>query len=138
MGKVNNALVPKDGEVTLRPWQWPINYRGTIFHGWSDDTLRVYLLGNPVVYWLNLPFLLLAPLYALWLRAMEARALPGSKVKADISYPNLLWVFVAWLLHYAPFWMMDRVLYFHHYMPAFLFSCVLTGVVSLELVRIVF
>lgn len=23
----NSGLKPKDGEVTSRPWQWPINYR---------------------------------------------------------------------------------------------------------------
>lgn len=26
----NAGLKPKEGEVTSRPWQWPINYRVTI------------------------------------------------------------------------------------------------------------
>lgn len=30
-------------------------------------------------------------------------------------------------MHYAPFWVMGRVLYFHHYFPALLFSCMLSG-----------
>jgi len=34
---------------------------------------------------------------------------------------------LAWLLHYVPFWFMRRILYFHHYFPAHLFSVMLTG-----------
>ena len=28
----NAGLKPKEGEVTSRPWQWPINYRVIITH----------------------------------------------------------------------------------------------------------
>ena len=27
MARVNNALLPKEGEETSRPWQWPVNYK---------------------------------------------------------------------------------------------------------------
>jgi hypothetical protein len=37
------------------------------------------------------------------------------------------WLFLGWALHYVPFWAMGRVLYFHHYFPALLFSSMLTG-----------
>lgn len=54
---------------------------------------------------------------------------------------NLIWVLehscvlmrggglllLGWLLHYAPFFTMGRVLYYHHYFPAMLFSSMLTG-----------
>ncbi|GFO26017.1 protein o-mannosyl-transferase 2 [Plakobranchus ocellatus] len=38
------------------------------------------------------------------------------------------WLLLGWFLHYAPFWTMSRVLYFHHYFPAFLFSAMFGGV----------
>ena len=38
------------------------------------------------------------------------------------------WLFLGWALHYVPFWAMGRVLYFHHYFPATLFSSMLSGV----------
>ncbi|XP_066129270.1 protein O-mannosyl-transferase 2 isoform X3 [Saccopteryx bilineata] len=50
----NNGLKPKDNEFTSKPWHWPINYQGLRFSGVNDTDFRVYLLGNPVVWWLNL------------------------------------------------------------------------------------
>lgn len=40
-----------------------------------------------------------------------------------------VWLFIGWGLHYVPFWAMGRVLYFHHYFPALLFSSMLTAVI---------
>lgn len=37
------------------------------------------------------------------------------------------WLWLGWLLHYLPFWGMSRVLYFHHYFPALLFSSMMSG-----------
>lgn len=45
----------------------------------------------------------------------------GKSLKASV------WLFIGWLLHYVPFWGMGRVLYFHHYFPALIFNCMLTG-----------
>lgn len=36
-------------------------------------------------------------------------------------------LFLGWLLHYMPFYIMGRILYYHHYFPAMLFSSMLTG-----------
>ncbi|GFU10080.1 protein O-mannosyl-transferase 2 [Trichonephila clavipes] len=44
----------KKGEITSKPWQWPINIRGQLF---SAQKLRIYLLGNPVIWWTNLVLL---------------------------------------------------------------------------------
>ncbi|CAM9232282.1 unnamed protein product [Lampetra planeri] len=37
-------------------------------------------------------------------------------------------LFLGWLLHYMPFYAMGRILYYHHYFPAMLFSSMLTGI----------
>ena len=37
------------------------------------------------------------------------------------------WLLLGWALHYVPFWMMTRVLYFHHYFPSFIYSCMISG-----------
>lgn len=48
-----------------------------------------------------------------------------------------IWLFIGWFLHYAPFYAMGRVLYFHHYFPALLFSSSLTAVVFDYLLKLV-
>lgn len=43
---------------------------------------------------------------------------------------------LGWALHYFPFFLMGRVLYFHHYFPAMLFSSMLTGILWDTLLRL--
>ena len=40
------------------------------------------------------------------------------------------WYFFGYLLHYVPFFLMGRVLYFHHFYSAFIFNCMMTGAVT--------
>lgn len=39
----------------------------------------------------------------------------------------------AYLVHYIPFYLMGRILYFHHYFPSLIFSCMLSAIVLDEL-----
>jgi len=123
----NAGLKPKEGEITSKPWQWPINYRGQFFSG---SAYRIYLLGNPVIWWSNIVFLVVF-LYLFIKNAVKKQRgyiktlqeIHNGKVNACV------WLFIGWLLHYVPFWAMGRVLYFHHYFPALLFSSMITGIV---------
>uniref|UniRef100_A0A8D0H019 Protein O-mannosyl-transferase 2 n=1 Tax=Sphenodon punctatus TaxID=8508 RepID=A0A8D0H019_SPHPU len=111
----NSGLKPKENEVTSKPWHWPINYQGLRFSGVNETDYRVYLLGNPVVWWLNL---ITVGLYA-------CVCVPGLSQVLLCGGGQIL---LGWLLHYLPFFLMGRVLYFHHYFPAMLFSSMLTAV----------
>nr|CAD7256108.1 unnamed protein product [Timema shepardi] len=120
----NAGLKPKEGEVTSRPWQWPINFRGQFFSG---NSYRIYLLGNPFIWWSNLIFL------AIFLIVHACHAVRKQRGKPVLEGAERMsnacgWLFLGWALHYVPFWAMGRVLYFHHYFPALLFSSMLTGV----------
>ncbi|KAL4711760.1 hypothetical protein ACJJTC_015826 [Scirpophaga incertulas] len=132
----NAGLKPKEGELTSQPWQWPINYRGQFFSGSAH---RIYLLGNPVVWWTNLMFLIIFfIIYVInSIRRKRAQALgapiPDSKEQGLLNAAS--WCFIGWSLHYVPFWAMGRVLYFHHYFPALVFSSMLTGILTEYLLR---
>ncbi|GFR57377.1 protein O-mannosyl-transferase 2 [Elysia marginata] len=97
----------------------------------SGPAHRVYLLGNPILFWslLGLKFTFLL----LWLgfSVCNKRGIIFNKLFStytDRVMKVCWWLLWAWFLHYAPFWTMGRVLYFHHYFPAFLFSAMFGGV----------
>lgn len=124
----NSDLKVKEGEVSSRPWQWPLNHRGQFFSG---STLRIYLLGNPVIWWSNIVFLIL--FIALYIHASVRQQRGCAEHPAVLEQRGKIqnagkWLFIGWILHYAPFWAMSRILYFHHYFPALLYSSMLTGI----------
>ena len=129
MAENNNNLKPKEGEITSQPHQWPINSMGQHF---SAGDHRVYLLGNPIVFWTN--FSLIFYFLITWLLFLSARQ-RGIKMPAnmltlcDSYFPSGLILLLGWGLHYLPFYLMGRVLYFHHYFPALMFSCMLSAVI---------
>ncbi|XP_020775426.1 protein O-mannosyl-transferase 2 [Boleophthalmus pectinirostris] len=127
----NSGLKPKDHEMNSKPWHWPINYQGLRFSGVNNTDYRVYLLGNPVVWWINLVSLALYLLMVAVASVTVQRGFSlGSKRREHLyvlkSGGGLL--LLGWVLHYVPFYAMGRVLYYHHYFPAMLFSSMLTGI----------
>ncbi|XP_074886193.1 protein O-mannosyl-transferase 2 isoform X1 [Buteo buteo] len=127
----NSGLKPKDNEVTSKPWHWPINYQGLRFSGVNETDYRVYLLGNPVIWWLNLVTIGLYLLITISTAVALKRGVQLTSELKELSRVVLRGggqITLGWLLHYLPFFMMGRVLYFHHYFPAMLFSSMLTGI----------
>lgn len=122
----NAGLKPKEGEVTSRPWQWPINLKGQFFSG---SSYRIYLLGNPIIWWSNLMFLGLFLCLFLFQCVKQQRGYVRFEENAK-RWKHLIggaMLFCGWLIHYLPFWTMGRVLYFHHYFPALMFNSMLSG-----------
>ncbi|KAJ8309086.1 hypothetical protein KUTeg_013960 [Tegillarca granosa] len=130
MTQGNSGLKPKEGEITSRPWQWPLNIRGQIFSGGEH---RIYLLGNPVIFWLALGLMALFLVQYCVFAVKVQRRLNEAKVWREHKrriFSACWWLLLGWALHYLPFWPMTRVLYFHHYFPAFLFSAMISGKLS--------
>lgn len=128
MTQGNSNLKPKQGEISSQPWQWPIDYKGQIFSG---KTHRVYLLGNPVIFWVCLAatgLFLVVYLVASVRRQRGVRYTEVWRDYQDRMFVACWWLMLGWAMHYLPFWPMTRILYFHHYFPALLFSAMMTGV----------
>lgn len=130
----NAGLKPKEGEVTSRPWQWPLNYRGQFFSASKEH--KIYLLGNPLTWWVNIaaiPLTLILIIVISISRKISSTAIHQTerigKSPIEENYLHAsVWVMLGWIIHYVPFYFMGRILYFHHYFPAFLFSCMLTAI----------
>ena len=91
----------------------------------------MYLLGNPVIWWGNIVFLIIFLMVYTWSSLKVQRGVKESPAVAEERETTLLaaaWLFLGWCLHYIPFWAMGRVLYVHHYYPALLFSSMLSAV----------
>ncbi|XP_078263368.1 protein O-mannosyl-transferase 2 isoform X1 [Rhinoraja longicauda] len=131
MIRSNSGLKPKDNELTSKPWHWPINYQGLRFSGTNETEYRVYLLGNPVIWWLNLVGLLMyVLLFSFTVVYLQRGYQPGYQVRerCNITLSAARYVLLGWILHYSPFYLMGRILYYHHYFPAMLFSSMLTAI----------
>uniref|UniRef100_A0A8D2PP85 Protein O-mannosyl-transferase 2 n=1 Tax=Zosterops lateralis melanops TaxID=1220523 RepID=A0A8D2PP85_ZOSLA len=96
-----DVLKPSFAEILLESHMVMIRVGSLISHPFQHSCLHQWLL--------NFVDLLMGKLSRVVLRA-------GGQIT------------LGWLLHYLPFFMMGRVLYFHHYFPAMLFSSMLTGI----------
>lgn len=133
----NAGLKPKEGEVTSRPWQWPINYRGQFFSG---NNYKIYLLGNPIIWWMNLALLVIYCFLAMVILVRQRRGcaeLDAIEAENERFMGASVWMFLGWALHYIPFYGMSRILYFHHYFPAALYSSMLSALIIDYLLRVV-
>ncbi|GCC17571.1 hypothetical protein chiPu_0017605 [Chiloscyllium punctatum] len=104
---------------------------GLRFSGTNETEYRVYLLGNPVIWWLNLSSLVLYMIFSsITAIYLQRGYLPVQCVRerAGIVQNGARQVLLGWLLHYVPFYLMGRILYYHHYFPAMLFSSMLTAI----------
>ncbi|XP_047131962.1 protein O-mannosyl-transferase 2 isoform X2 [Hydra vulgaris] len=137
MLQTNNGFKPKEGEFTSQAWHWPINYRGQAFSGGDE---RIYLLGNPIIWWFILSlffvYVFLFFTYSVVLRR-GYQIHPQLKIDAENTIRSCGWLLLGWSLHYFPFFAMGRVLYFHHYFPAYLFSAMFSGILLEHLCRLV-
>ncbi|XP_018024206.1 protein O-mannosyl-transferase 2 [Hyalella azteca] len=113
-------------KLTQRPWMWPICYS---MHPWFDLVYRIGLIGNPLIFALNFMCLIAAAGLLLFRSYVFKRNPHGASLTEidELAY-WCRWLLVAYLLHYLPFYAMDRVLYYHHYFPALQFSSLLTAV----------
>ncbi|KAJ7476966.1 glycosyltransferase family 39 protein [Mycena galericulata] len=107
-----------------RPDSWPRLRRGINF--WVKDHRQIYLIGNPMVWWLSTLAVVgyMAVRGFLVLRAKRGyRDFDSTKV---VKYDSLCgFLFLGWFLHYFPFFLMARQLFLHHYFPALYFAILL-------------
>jgi len=143
----NNALTSSHPYAS-QPFQWPFLLRGVSFWTQNDTRQQIYFLGNPLGWWIASSLL---AVYAgiigadqLSLRrgidALDRRKFANCDILLPTGIADTLiagtrmrlynstgFFFLAWALHYFPFYLMGRQLFLHHYLPAHLASSLVTG-----------
>ncbi|OZJ04054.1 hypothetical protein BZG36_03562 [Bifiguratus adelaidae] len=119
----HNAALTSSHPYSSDPISWPFLLKGISF--WTQNSTRrqIYLLGNPIGWWLAAGSL--AVFAGVTLADAIARR-RGMDAIDDVVRSRLLnstgFFVIAWALHYAPFFLMGRQLFLHHYLPALIFS----------------
>ncbi|KAK3857772.1 hypothetical protein Pcinc_035990, partial [Petrolisthes cinctipes] len=134
----NSVLVPNTDEMerSARPWMWPTLYQiqtmgSYIMNETSGEEHYSIGMTNPFITYLNLVTLLATPLltFVHFFSLKRGVKQPRSHVERRAAAVWWCWgLAVCWAVHYLPFFFMSRVLYYHHYCPAYIFSCMITGV----------
>ncbi|OCH88812.1 glycosyltransferase family 39 protein [Obba rivulosa] len=127
----NNALIPdpdKEDILASKPSDWPFLRLGLRMCGWGDTQTKYYLLGTPVVWWAGATSLILAlPILIVYLMRMQRKYVDMEPREWD----HFLYVgkvaFFGWFLHFAPFMVMGRVTYVHHYLPTLYFAVLMAA-----------
>ncbi|ORX73693.1 PMT-domain-containing protein [Linderina pennispora] len=126
MGKTNNALSPdrdKYNSLESDPWSWPLLTFPMRMVGWGNKTIKYYEIGNPILWWASALVCFLYPfrlLYFVLRWQRQCNDWPRNGFREFWDNSKFLWG--GWALHYIPFFLMGRVTYIHHYLPALYFA----------------
>jgi len=122
MWKTNAGLVDSHAWDS-RPGSWPILRRGINF--WGKNNRQVYLVGNPLIWWSST---VAVCLYALFKGLAVLRWQRGYRDYVATNFRRFDYevgvAVLAWAFHYFPFFLMQRQLFLHHYLPALYFAVV--------------
>lgn len=112
------------------PHEWPLLDKGIAY--WLDDSssAQIYLLGNVLIWYVaSAGLVLYAALLVFY--ALRRRRLcfdiSASEWRRFLSAGDTF--FVGYLVHYLPYFFMDRTLFLHNYLPAFAFKLLLLSFV---------
>lgn len=119
MWKVNNGFT-ESHVYQSDPTTWPFLTRGIAY--WGKDHRSVYLLGNAVVWWLSTATVAVFAGLVLFELVKWQLGYELSSDKAVINFHiQITHYLLGWFIHYAPFFIMGRQLFLHHYLPAYYF-----------------
>ncbi|KAK3067946.1 Dolichyl-phosphate-mannose--protein mannosyltransferase 4 [Teratosphaeriaceae sp. CCFEE 6253] len=123
----NNALTSSHPYASF-PIQWPFLLRGVSFWTENETRQQIYFLGNPVGWWFASSLL---AVFAGILLADQVSVRRGvdtldQRTRARL-YNSTGFFLLLWAAHYAPFFIMGRQLFLHHYLPAHLASALVAG-----------
>ncbi|KAJ3131136.1 hypothetical protein HK101_004796 [Irineochytrium annulatum] len=131
----HNAGLTTSHPYSSRPLTWPFVLRGISFWEVLADIQQIYLLGNPPIWWYAIAGTLAYGVLWVLDRIFERRGWDWMSVGKGRKWwdRGCGFLFTAWAFHWLPFFLMERSLFLHHYLPSFIFS-VLVASFTLEAV----
>ncbi|KAF8347901.1 glycosyltransferase family 39 protein [Amanita rubescens] len=126
----HNAGLTASHPYASGPINWPFVLSGISFWTEADPQKQIYLAGNVIGWWTCTIGL------SIFVGVLGADLIARRRAMDPIADPvrNRLWnnagfFFLVWGVHYAPFFLMNRQLFIHHYLPSHLASALVVGAV---------
>ncbi|KAA1475473.1 glycosyltransferase family 39 protein [Dentipellis sp. KUC8613] len=124
----HNAGLTASHPYASTPIEWPFLISGISFWTESATQRQIYLIGNIVGWWTC------AIALSVYIGIVGADLLARRREVYAIAEPerNRLWnsagfFLLVWFIHYFPFFLMNRQLFIHHYLPSHLMSALVAG-----------
>ncbi|KAK0158158.1 hypothetical protein PV328_009197 [Microctonus aethiopoides] len=110
------------------PLDWPLMTRGIAYWVSNDSNAQVHLLGNILVWYSGtISVMIYFILLIIYLMRRRRNCFDISDVEWN-RFTLIGKVFLAgYALHFLPFIFVERTLFLHHYLPAFVFKIMLTA-----------
>jgi len=126
----HNAGLTASHPYASGPLNWPFLISGISFWTENSDQRQIYLIGNIIGWWSCTIAL------SVFIGVIGADLIARRRGIEPIPEPvrNRLWnnaglFTIGWAFHYFPFFLMNRQLFIHHYLPAHVLSALVAGAV---------
>ncbi|EJD47938.1 glycosyltransferase family 39 protein [Auricularia subglabra TFB-10046 SS5] len=126
----HNAGLTASHPYASNPVAWPYMFSGISFWTQNDTKMQIYFIGNLVGWWAasTAIFIYVGMLVGDLIGRRRGEELIPDNVRTRLWNSGGLFV-IAWAAHYFPFYLMNRQLFLHHYLPAHLCSALVAGAV---------
>ncbi|CAK1550092.1 unnamed protein product [Leptosia nina] len=112
------------------PLDWPVLHRSIAYWLSPHSNAQVHLIGNLVTWYAGtLSVFIYGTLLAVYAIRMRRNISDLSPIVSKKFYDAGFIFFLGYWLNYLPFFFMDRTLFLHHYLPAYIFKILLLSFV---------
>lgn len=126
----HNAGLTASHPYASNPINWPFLLSGISFWTESEPQKQIYLIGNLIGWWTCVVALsIYVGILGADLLARRRGIDPIPDGARNRLWNNAGFFLLVWGVHYAPFFLMNRQLFIHHYLPSHLASALIAGAV---------
>ncbi|KAG8698065.1 hypothetical protein FRC08_006161 [Ceratobasidium sp. 394] len=126
----HNAGLTASHPYASGPINWPFLLSGISFWTETDTRKQIYMIGNVVGWWTCVMALsIFVGILGADQLARRRGVIPIPDAVRNRLYNSTGFFALAWAYHYFPFFLMNRQLFVHHYLPAHLASALVAGAV---------
>lgn len=110
------------------PLEWPLMSRGIAYWVSNESNAQVHLLGNIVIWYSGtISVIVYVTLLTFYLMRRKRQCFDIPEEEWEKFVNNAYVLLAGYLLHFLPFLFVERTLFLHHYLPAFIFKVLLTA-----------